>query len=369
MSSSESYPLNAIVPYFTMFPLDFPLRVLTEGGATPGERVLDPFCGRGTTNYAARLLGIPSVGIDSNPVAAATTQAKLADTTPAAIVRAARRILGNAAPVGVPTGPFWELAYHPDTLADVCRLRRALIDDCSSPSRIGLRAVLLGILHGPRNRGTPSYLSNQCQRTYAPKPAYAVRFWTERQLTPVYVDVVQLIERRARRCFGHEQTVGHGSVILGDARSPKTMARVGSGFSWVVTSPPYYGLRTYPQDQWLRNWFLGEPAEVDYHVPGQVSHASQHAFASDLAAVWQSVGRRCRPGAVLVMRFGSITDRTVDPAALASASLGGTGWRIDRIASAGTAANGRRQALHMAGRKNPPREEIDIYAQWEGHSS
>ena len=31
--------------------------------------------------------------------------------------------------------------------------------------------------------------------------------------------------------------------------------------AWVVTSPPYYGLRTYGPDQWLRQWFLGGPAE------------------------------------------------------------------------------------------------------------
>jgi hypothetical protein len=31
-----------------------------------------------------------------------------------------------------------------------------------------------------------------------------------------------------------------------------------------LTSPAYYGLRTYVADQWLRNWFLGGPAYVDY---------------------------------------------------------------------------------------------------------
>jgi len=56
-----------------MFPLDFPLGALAEG--RPGEWVLDPFCGRGTTLFAARKLGMPSVGIDSNAVAAAIAQA------------------------------------------------------------------------------------------------------------------------------------------------------------------------------------------------------------------------------------------------------------------------------------------------------
>src|SRR6266545_7384754 len=68
--------LNAICPYFTMFPLDFPMRILNRYGQ-PGQRVLDPFCGRGTTNFAARLSGLHTVGMDSSPVATAITAAKL----------------------------------------------------------------------------------------------------------------------------------------------------------------------------------------------------------------------------------------------------------------------------------------------------
>ena len=61
---TEAMRLNAICPYFTMFPLDFPLGIL-KVHAKPGARVLDPFCGRGTTNFAARLLGLDTIGIDA----------------------------------------------------------------------------------------------------------------------------------------------------------------------------------------------------------------------------------------------------------------------------------------------------------------
>jgi hypothetical protein len=49
--------LNAICPYWTMVPLEFPWRALAAADA--GEWVLDPFCGRGTTLFAARKLGCP----------------------------------------------------------------------------------------------------------------------------------------------------------------------------------------------------------------------------------------------------------------------------------------------------------------------
>jgi DNA modification methylase len=70
------YALNAICPYFTMFPLEYPLRVLKKHRVDMPV-VMDPFCGRGTTLFAARTLGLASRGIDSSPVAVAIARAKL----------------------------------------------------------------------------------------------------------------------------------------------------------------------------------------------------------------------------------------------------------------------------------------------------
>src|SRR3954469_24782456 len=151
--------LNAVCPYYTMYPLDFPLSVLKRHGH-PGEWVLDPFCGRGTTNFAARLLGMPSFGIDSSPVAAALARAKLAYATPGRVVSCAHAILRGGSTPAMPAGEFWAWAYHSDTLVDVCRLRDALFDSCVSPTRVLLRAIVLGALHGPQPKGRPSYFSN-----------------------------------------------------------------------------------------------------------------------------------------------------------------------------------------------------------------
>src|SRR5690349_2261633 len=77
--------LNAVCPYYTMFPLDFPLGQLRL--YPDARRVLDPFCGRGTTLYAARLTGRQAVGIDINPVAVAIARAKTVQASAAAVVR------------------------------------------------------------------------------------------------------------------------------------------------------------------------------------------------------------------------------------------------------------------------------------------
>ncbi len=144
--------LNAICPYYTMFPIEFPLRVL-GGRAKRGHWVADPFCGRGTTNFAARLLGLPSIGIDSSPVAVALTKAKMARARIGDIVRVAKAIL-DATPnhLSVPEGDFWDLAYDRTVLRKLCWLRRELIRDCTSDARIILRAIVLGALHGPKTK-------------------------------------------------------------------------------------------------------------------------------------------------------------------------------------------------------------------------
>ncbi len=160
--------LNAICPYWTMFPLDFPLRALADG--RPGEWVLDPFCGRGTTLFAARKLGMGTVGIDSNPVAAAIAQAKLVAPRPASVVRLARELL-DGAPAQEPEGDYWRLAYSPGVLQSLCRLREGLIGREDAVAA-GLRGVLLGCLHGRLNKRAASYLSNQMPRTYATKKVF-----------------------------------------------------------------------------------------------------------------------------------------------------------------------------------------------------
>jgi hypothetical protein len=354
--------LNGICPYFTMFPLDFPVRVLKRRGKK-GQVVLDPFAGRGTTLYAGRLAGMKSYGIDSSPVATAISDAKLANTTPCRIVSAAKRVLDEVRrPDEIPSGDFWELAFHKNVLIDLCRLREGLLRNCRSESRKGLRALLLGALHGPRPKGDPSYLSNQCTRTYAPKPGYAAKFWRTRKLTPPKVDVLALVKRRAERYFGEEVPVGRGSVTLADSTHLSAFRRVSGKAAWVITSPPYFGMRTYLPDQWLRLWFLGGPSVIDYSIRRQLSHKSSEEFAGGLRKVWNNTARNCRDDARLVIRFGAINDRNVDSLELLKESFTETPWKIITACDAGFASKGRRQATHFAKDQEPALKEYDVWA-------
>ena len=345
-----------------MFPLEFPLSILARRAA-PSDWVLDPFSGRGTTNYAARLLGVPSIGIDSSPVAVALTEAKLVNTNSAAIQACAFKILEKASrPADVPRGEFWSLAFEPTVLQEICRLRGALLDDCRSAARKALRAIIMGALHGPRTASVPSYLSNQCTRTYAPKPRYAIKFWRARNLVPPKVNVREVIRLRAKRYYS-SQPAGQGTALCGDSREPSTFRPLADiRVKWIVTSPPYYGMRTYIPDQWLRNWFLGGPSEVEYSNDLQLVHKSPDYFAEQLRLVWRNVATVATPDAGLVVRFGGIADRNADPVQILRNSFAGSPWVLTTVKAAGSADWGKRQAGHFGTTQNAPKTEDDAWA-------
>lgn len=353
--------LNAICPYYTMFPLDFPLRLL-QGRARKRDRVVDPFCGRGTTNFAARLVGLSSFGVDSSPIAVALSQAKIASSTPRAVTDLATRILHESGPPQqLPTGTFWKLAYHHNTLYRLCQLREELLQNCRTETRVLLRAIVLGALHGPLTKLSPSHFSNQSPRTFAPKPDYATRFWRSRQMLPPDVDVTAVIKRRAARYLTQTPDRTDSSIAKGDSRIFDFSNE--QPFDWVITSPPYYGMRTYIPDQWLRFWFLGGPNTVEYSPPKEeLAHNSADAFVANLAAVWNNVASACRSKAQLVARFGAINERKADPRELMRESLAMAGWRLRTACRAGSANDGRRQAVQFRLKSSSPITEYDFYA-------
>jgi len=369
---NNSHSLNAICPYFTMFPLGFPMSVLDEFDSLIDEStcVFDPFCGRGTTNFAARLKGLHTIGIDSNPVAATIAKAKIASVTPNQIIKAASYILKNYKAVPVPTGEFWHLAYAPQTLSDICRIRASLLKNCASPARVALKAIMLGALHGPKGKQSTSYFSNQAPRTYAPKPKYAVNYWTRNNLQAEDVDVLQVISKRANLYYGETLPDGYGLIVQGNSCQPHVYSTIRKNLQvqnkqigFLITSPPYYGLKTYMQDQWIRNWFSGGSEEIEYSTASQIKHSNVNTFTSQLNYIWNKSAMLAKNGAVMMIRFGAINSRMVSPELVIKKSLEQTSWDIIEIKSAGVPPKGRR-AMESFGleKKYNSIEEIDVYA-------
>lgn len=363
---NKSHPkvrLNAICPYFTMFPLSFPYRVLRNARRT--DLVYDPFCGRGTTNFAARLLGISSYGVDSNPLAYAVAQAKLVNVKSKDIFSLCIDILQNINTNEIPDGEFWELAYHPNTLIDICKIRKYFsIKPRLDKIDVALRAIVLGTLHGPKMKSQPSYLSNQMPRTFATKPNYSVEYWRKNSMIAQEVDLLELVKRKAEYAFNeHVPLKVSGKIVLGDSRNIGNV--FGGKVDWIITSPPYFGMSTYEQDQWLRNWFLGGPSKINYSNKSQLKHWSETAFINDLAKVWSNTARKSNPNAKLIIRFGALpskSEKTPSDLLKESLVLSNCGWKLTTIRTAGEPSDSKRQANQFKSSAGKYVEEIDAFA-------
>ncbi len=343
-----------------MFPLEFPMAILrTKPRSTV---VLDPFCGRGTTNFSARFLGFRSYGFDTSQVAVAIAKAKLASPPADRVIALADRYLNNPTDYELPVGEFWSWAYHPKTLDQICRIRSRLLHARTGDAAHLLRAIMLGALHGPLAKclGNSSYFSNQMPRTFASKPAYSVSYWRKRSMRPPQINVSDVVRKRTEAVLKltFSAPTSPTAIRRGDATQRKTFNAINHPVDLVITSPPYFGLRTYVEDQWLRNWFLGGPDTVSYGGHPQLNHGSEESFSKDLARVWNRVGEVGSERLRMLVRFGSIGSRASAPGPLLKRSLelSSYNWKIKRSRDCGNAAYGKRQANQMGKSTTPARE-------------
>ncbi len=360
MSDDARYALNAICPYFTMFPLEYPIGLLRRFPRS--TLILDPFCGRGTTLYAARMEGREAWGVDSSAVAVAIARAKLANTTPAEAVRLAEEILSRESDHRQPSGRFWSIAYHHNTLRQVSSLRFALMSARSEAAKL-LRAICLGALHGPLY-SSPSYFSNQMPRTFAPKPDYAVKYLEKKYPKAPEINVLEVIRKRAARLeMDSASQIALGRVIRGDAERNATYRGFPTNFDLIITSPPYFGMDTYLPDQWIRYWFMGGPERVDYRLAAQLSHSNLKSFVQSLANTWQHMTSFSSRHAHMFLRFGCLPSKLVNPIATLrkSFTLSGNHWKVVSVRKVANAPCGKRQARQMRIRSSA-QLEYDVHA-------
>jgi hypothetical protein len=152
-----------------------------------------------------------------------------------------------------------------------------------------------------------------------------------------------------------------GAVFHDDSRRSQLFDDIPTP-SWVITSPPYYGMRTYLPDQWLRMWFLGGPDHVSYEYPAsQLEHTGAQHFAGQLALVWRNMRRVAGASTRMVIRFGGIHDRAVAPMDILRESLSMSGWRITTARPLPDADTGRRQVRQFQARPKKSVIEYDVY--------
>lgn len=292
-----------------MFPESFAeqwIRALSK----PGDVVLDPFCGRGTTAFQALLMRRRAVAVDVNDVAFCLTRAKSAPPKLANLVDRLNQLEsgfdGRRWRRVTETLPqFFGYAFAPRTLQQLTYLRACLNWKRTSEDSM-IAALVLGSLHGEADKSS-SYLSNQMPRTISTKPAYSIRFWTKRQLKAPERDVFALLRQRA--AFRYETPPPRGNALILHAdmrRLPDLLSRFQRPIKLVVTSPPYFDVTNFEEDQWLRLWFLGgPPVPCRNRLSRDDRYSNAPKYWSFIADMWRSLGQVVAPKGHVVVRIGS----------------------------------------------------------------
>jgi hypothetical protein len=331
---------HSICPYFAMFPEDFVRRYLLAW-SHPKDLVLDPFCGRGTTVLESLLNSRNAIGCDINPVAVCISQAKSDPPSRSSVFERIEDLRRTCAATTfkLPKLPeFFSHCYHASTLRQLLFLRSAL-DWRNNREDCFIAAIALGCLHGESHRSELCF-SNRMPRTISTKPAYSVRWWTDRGCLAPERDVFSIIHNAAQFRFGSAPAGLVGCVMQGDARDArKFFAQHVGRVRLVITSPPYLDVTNYREDQWLRIWFLGGPDSPTGKLAKDDRHRRVEAYWAFLREAWRGVLPLLHRTCQVVIRIGGRRLPRKDLSAGLLACLSQTGREV-RLAEVRTSSIG-----------------------------
>jgi len=251
--------------YMGSFPAGLP-RYFIEQFSAPGDVVLDPFSGRGTTPLEACLADRIGVGVDLNPLAALLTDVKVAPPSHAQTLQRITELERSyvPVPVGDRAPPEIRMLFEETvTLPQILHLKAHL--DPGDPVDRFLLASLAGILHGHHTRDVVSSrcLSVSMPNTFSMSPAYLARYIQEKSLLRPPFNAFEKLRARMNHEFSEGVAPRRGRGLRGDARTLSALIPAGS-VKLIVTSPPYLNVVRYGKFNWIRLWLLGESvSDVD----------------------------------------------------------------------------------------------------------
>jgi site-specific DNA-methyltransferase (adenine-specific) len=325
----------------------------------PGDVVLDPFSGRGTTPLQACAESRIGAGNDLNPFAHLLTAAKVDPPTRADVktrltglrlawaassgewLELARDVLAdpdraavpvpspNSRPIGAsaarmsaiaaarsaggatlvrpdaPVPPEVAIAFHATTLAQLLFLRAGL--DADERTDRFLLASLTGILHGK----SASYLSAVMPNTFSMAPRYVRDFVTRTGFIPPERDAFDLLDDKLRRLYRQPLPRSRGVALLGDARDAGIRFRealrsrgLPERARLVVTSPPYMRVVKYGYYNWLRLWLLGYDASAVDDLLDDAHH--RDAYLVFMREVLRGLRSALADDAVIALVIGDV---------------------------------------------------------------
>lgn len=272
----------------------------------PGDWVLDPFMGRGTTLVEAALLRRRAAGNDINPLSKMLVEPRLCVPSISDIARRLDEIDLKPQPFN---GSEDLLAFfHPKTLGGLIALRDYFLNRVAlgtiDQTDKWIRMVAINRLTGHSSGFFSVY-------TLPPNQAVTVKrqikINEKRDQKPEPRDIRAIILKKSK------------SLLRGNANLIKTDFKTQTGpasqlkflsdetISLSVTSPPFLDVVDYAGDNWLRAWFAGfDVRGVDISI-----HKSVEAWTEFTADVLRELYRVTKPGGFVAYEVGEVRNASI----------------------------------------------------------
>lgn len=266
----------------------------------PGDRVFDPFSGRGTTAVQAALMGRAPAANDVNPLSAMLCAPRL-DPPPVAAVSARLATNDLTRPLDDPAEADLLAFYHPDTLRQINALRAWLLEraDALDPVDAWIRMVAINRLTGH---------SSGFFSVYTMPPNQAVSAGSQRKINqargqvPPPRDIPAIILKKTLSLLADGRPPPHPPAILLTGHAERTPGLADATVDLIVTSPPFLDVVDYEGDNWLRCWFAGiNPADVRID-----RHRDIAAWEAFVRRGFQEFARVVRPGGFVAFEVGEV---------------------------------------------------------------
>lgn len=294
------------VSYRACFKPQLP-RFFIERFTAVGEKVYDPFMGRGTTLLESALMQRTPVGCDINPLSALLCLPRL---TPIEIEEIATRLLAIDLDAPCELREDLLVFYHPDTLQGICALRHYFLTKEQDGT---LDNVDSWIRMVATNRLTGHSVGFFSVYTLPPNQAVSIasqhKINAKRQQTPEPRDIKKIILKKSRSLIkdlsANEKTqlqaVSKNAQCV-TASSAHTPTIAADSIALVVTSPPFLDIVQYDQDNWLRCWFNG----IDSMAAPIWQLRNAAAWQAAMTDVFRELQRILVPGGVVAFEVGEI---------------------------------------------------------------
>lgn len=293
------YSTHGLFRYFGKFPPPVARQLICEY-TEPGETVLDPMIGCGTTAVEALLLGRHCAGMDVNPLALLLTRVKCRRVPEAGARDALASLLLRAAKTHRKTPPdagLWPQSirtlhwFLPETCHWLQILRECIDEIESQRQRELFRVAYAGIIRRVSRATTEQgrlFLDAETAEP-DPRPRFEAAAEQAIRLTSSLPSHQFQLDLREGSCAGQD---------LSDLAVPL-----------IICHPPYFNLYRYSSVTALESAWLGydiraiQKKEIrEFFKVGKPQNVTR--YVEDMQAALRNISRALRPGGVLALMAG-----------------------------------------------------------------